>query len=189
MCETSRPVASTHFSGLGLPLPPSSTKDPRTPEPSPQTDAVRGWLRGRAFRSWETWPHPAGPSPAAPAPSWPQPARNPDVSTALTATSRPAGVPAVPTLLSQPRGGHSGAGGGGGEGQGGCLASSDLPGPPFPAHGPNVFDRWRAGPHSAIQIGKQASQQALLDKNASAARSGPSGRAHGGGRGRRWWQL
>lgn len=54
-------------------------------------------------------------------------------------------------------------------GRGGCLASADLPGPPFPAHAPNVFDRWRAGPHSAIQIEKQAWQQALLHKTALAA--------------------
>lgn len=53
--------------------------------------------------------------------------------------------------------------------RGGCLASSDLLGPPFPAHAPNVFDRWRAGPHSAIQIEKQAWQPALLHKTASAA--------------------
>lgn len=54
-------------------------------------------------------------------------------------------------------------------GREGCLASSDLPGPPFPAHAPNVFDRWRAGPSSAIQIEKQAWQPALLNKTASAA--------------------
>lgn len=41
---------------------------------------------------------------------------------------------------------------GGGEGSGGCLASSDLRGPPFPAPAPNVSDRWRAGRRSALQI-------------------------------------
>ena len=55
------------------------------------------------------------------------------------------------------------------EREGGGLASSDLPGPPFPAHAPNVFNRWRAGPCSAIQIEKQAWQPVLLHKNASAA--------------------
>lgn len=47
---------------------------------------------------------PGQPPPVVPAPSWLQPARNPDVSTALTAT-RPAGARAVSTLLGLPRGG------------------------------------------------------------------------------------
>lgn len=68
------------------------------------------------------------------------------------------------------KGRQCGRGGAQGQrGREGCLASSDLPGPPFPAHAPNVFDRWRAGPSSAIQIEKQAWQPALLNKTASAA--------------------
>lgn len=61
---------------------------------------------------------------------------------------------------------------------------SDLPGRRFPAHAPNVLDRWLVGPCSAIQREKQA-------------RSRRCSRAwwkHSWGRGRRWrekaaWQL
>lgn len=134
----------------GVPVPP--TEGPGPPELAPEPNTVHGQGLGLS-RSWEVLPRRASPPPA-PASSWPQLARNPDVSTALTAP-RPAVAHAVPRPA--------------GEGEGRCLASSDLPGPPFPAHAPNVFDRWQAGPCSAIQIEKQAWQPALPDRNAPAA--------------------
>lgn len=74
--------------------------------------------------------------------------------------------------------------------------SSELPGPPFPAHAPDVLPRWRAGPRSAIQTEKQAWQPALPDRGwvdallrageAEAGETEAGGRGEGGCRG---WEL
>lgn len=74
--------------------------------------------------------------------------------------------------------------------------SPELPGPPFPAHAPDVLPRWRAGPRSAIQTEKQAWQPALPDRGwvdallrageAEAGETEAGGRGEGGCRG---WEL